>query len=245
MSTSVVRDPAVDTVIDKWRTHWPEWPLAEPFVPPLHRERALAWFALRDELTHAAWRGSDPRPGEAKLAWWGEELQGWRKGARRHPLGNVLQPLPAAWSTLAWSLPMLLASRERAGDTDEAMRVIEPFAESVASVAQTVFGSSTPAPMESVALGLLAERVLEGGDASAPLEFVAKAGQGAAPNTAARACAADLLARWPAPHDGSVAGRLHASLVRERLQRFAKGGDAGRPLPAWRALLTSWQAARR
>ena len=112
-------------------------------------------------------------------------------------------------------------------------------------MAHTVFGSSTPAPMESVALGLLAERVLEGGDASAPLEFVAKAGEGAAPDTAARACAAELLARWPAPHDGSVAGRLHASLVRERLQRFAKGGVAGRPLPAWRALLTSWQAARR
>jgi hypothetical protein len=241
----MVRDPAVDTVIEKWRAHWPEWPLAEPFVPPLHRERALAWFALRDELTHAAWSGSDPRPGEAKLAWWGEELQGWRKGARRHPLGNVLQPLPAAWSTLAWSLPTLLASRERAGDTDEAVRVIEPFAESVASVAQTVFGSGKPAPMENVALGLLAERVLEGGDAAAPLEFVAKAGEGAAPNTAARACAAELLARWPAPHDGSVAGRLHASLVRERLQRFAKGGVAGRPLPAWRALFTSWQAARR
>jgi len=241
----MVRDPAVDTVIEKWRTQWPEWPLAEPFVPPLHRERALAWFALRHELMRAAWGGTDPRPGEAKLAWWGEELHGWRKGAHRHPLGNVLQPLPAPWQNVSFGLPSLLAMRERAGTTDEALRVIEPFADSVAAVSETLFGNGRPTPTANVALGLLAERVLEGGDNAAPLEFLAKVEPHDPPLTAERAWATDLLARWPAPHDGAVAGRLHASLVRERLERFARGGKAERPLPAWRALFTSWRAARR
>jgi hypothetical protein len=34
-------------------------------------------------------------------------------------------------------------------------------------------------------------------------------------------------------------------MVRERLSRFAAGAPADKPLPAWRALLTAWQAARR
>ena len=52
-----VRDPAVDSALDKWRTQWPGWTFAEPFVPMLHRERAIAWLALRGELMAAAWGG--------------------------------------------------------------------------------------------------------------------------------------------------------------------------------------------
>ena len=52
----------------KWRARWPEWRVAEVFVPAAERERAVAWFALRQELADAAWAGSGPRPGEAKLA---------------------------------------------------------------------------------------------------------------------------------------------------------------------------------
>lgn len=245
VSQAAVRDPAVDSALDKWRARWPEWPLAEPFVAPLHRERAIAWFALRDELTHAAWSGADPRPGEAKLAWWAEELHGWSKGVRRHPLGNVLQREPAAWNALAASLPALLASRDRAGTADEAFLLLEPFAEGVAGVAAALFGGGSPAPARSVVVGLLGERVLAGGDAAAPLASVAQAGEGGAPLAAARAWARDLLERWPPPHEGAVAGRLHAAMVRERLSRFAAGAPADKPLPAWRALLTAWQAARR
>jgi hypothetical protein len=240
-----VRDPAVDSALEKWRARWPEWPLAEPFVAPLHRERAIAWFALRDELTQAAWSGADPRPGEAKNARWAEELHGWSKGVRRHPLGNVLQREPAPWTALAATLPALLATRERAGSTDEAFRLLEPFAEGVAGVAAALFGGGSPAPARSVVVGLLGERVLAGGDAAAPLASVAQAGEGAAPLTAARAWATALLERWPPPHEGAIPGRLHAALVRERLGRFAAGAAPDRPLPAWRALLTSWQTARR
>lgn len=239
-----LRDPTVDAALEKWRARWPEWPIAEKFVPPLHRERAQAWFALRSELKQAAWAGADPRPGEAKLAWWVEELNGWKQGARRHPLGIVLQREPAPWHALAATLPALLALRERVGTSDEAAASLMPYADSIAGIAAILFRVGTPAPTDNVVFALLAERVLEGADAGVPLEFVARAGE-APPPTAARLWAKSLLERWPAPHDGSAAGRLHASLLRERLQRFAAGGAPEAPLPAWRTLMTSWTAARR
>ena len=82
---------ALQAFLAKWRARWPEWAVAEVFVPAAQRERAQAWFALRDELGDAAWGGQDPLPGDAKLGWWAEELDGWSRGARRHPLGLALQ----------------------------------------------------------------------------------------------------------------------------------------------------------
>src|SRR3546814_2770338 len=76
-----------DEFTAKWRTRWPEWSIGVVFLPGAQRETAFAWFALVQELTDAAWSGADATPGLAKLAWWNEELQGWAKGARRHPLG--------------------------------------------------------------------------------------------------------------------------------------------------------------
>ena len=69
-TTGPARDESLDSFLDKWRTRWPEWAVAQAFVPPAQRDIALAWAALQQELTDAAWGGSDPRPGEAKLAWW-------------------------------------------------------------------------------------------------------------------------------------------------------------------------------
>ena len=101
-------------------------------------------------MTDAAWGTSDPRPGEAKLAWWAEELQGWSQGRRRHPLGIALQRLPVPWKLLAACLPALLASRESPADLDDATGALEPFAEGVAGIAVTLFGGKTPAPAKSV-----------------------------------------------------------------------------------------------
>ena len=63
-------------------TRWPEWHVAEVFVPRrAARTGASAWFALRQELTDAAWGGSDPRPGEAKLGVVGRGTAGLGAGA--------------------------------------------------------------------------------------------------------------------------------------------------------------------
>ena len=237
------RDPqALAGFLEKWASRWPEWHVAEVFVPATQREPALAWFALRQELTDAAWGTSDPRPGEAKLAWWVEELQGWSQGRRRHPLGLTLQRLPVPWKSLAACLPALLASRESPADFDDAIGALEPFAEGIAGIAVTLFGGKTPAPAGSVVIGLLAEQLLQQGDTAVPLLTRARLGDAIPEHVAARAWAGELLQRWPPPHDGSVPGRIHAALLRERLRRFAAGQSLGSS--RWRVLWTAWRAAR-
>ncbi len=235
---------ALASFIDKFRARWPEWGVAEVFVPSSQRARALAWFALRQELTDAAWAGAVRRPGEAKLAWWSEELQGWAAGRRRHPLGVVLQRLPASWELLATCLPALRASRERPQLAEQAIAVLEPFAEGVAGVAATLFASVTPAPAGRAVVGLLAERVLLGGEAGVPWSTRTRLGAAPEPEVVARDWAGDLLQRWPAPHDGASPGRVHAAVVRERLRGFAAGRPHDRPVPGWRVLPSAWRAAR-
>ena len=222
---------ALQGFTEKWLAQWPEWPVAEVFVPAEHRELARAWFSLRDELTEAAWGGDDPRPGEAKLGWWAEELDGWSRGGRRHPLGLALQAIPAPWSSLAASLPALRASRERPGDLQAAMASLELYAEALSGVAQVLFDAPTPAPARSVVISVLAERVLRYPDHATP-----------SGDTDARSWAGKLLQLWPAPSEGSRPGRIYAALLRGRLQRFA----VGKPLvlPHLSALARAWQAAR-
>ena len=228
-------DAAPAEFIAKWREHWPEWSVAEAFVPEPQRALASAWFALRHELTEAAWGFDDPRPGEAKLAWWREELQGWAQGRRRHPLGLVLQKQPVPWILLADSIPALFASRGSAPDPDQAAIRLEPFAEGVAGIGVTLFADDAPPlppPPRSVVCGLLAERLLRQGEVAVPDSIRAEAG-----GDAVRAWASRLLQRWAPPHHGSVPGRLHALLVRERLQACADG----RSPSSWSRLTLPWR----
>lgn len=222
---------ALGGFVAKWQARWPEWVAAEPFIAAEHRERARAWFALRDELLDAAWSGEDARPGDAKLGWWAEELDGWSRGARRHPLGSVLQKVPAPWSNLAACLPALRASRERPHDLDDALFALEPYAEALAGIAQHLFATEVPAPSRNVVVSLLAERVVRFPDASTPLGDVD-----------ARGWARGLLDQWPPPGDGTRPGRIHAAIVRARLQRYASGRDP--VLPRLAALPVAWRAAR-
>ena len=230
-------DAAPAEFIAKWRERWPEWSVAEAFVPESQRDVASAWFALRHELTEAAWGGEDPRPGEAKLEWWIEELRGWAHGRRRHPLGEVLQKQPVPWILLADSIPALLASRGAAPDPDQAAIRLEPFAEGVASIGVTLFADAAqpppaPPPPRSVVFGLLAEQLLRQGEAAVPDSFRAESG-----SDPVRAWAARLLQRWAPPHHGSIPGRLQALLVRERLQVCADG----RSQPSWSRLTLPWR----
>lgn len=246
---------ALASFIDKWRARWPEWKVAEVFVPATQRETALAWAALQQELTDAAWGGSDLRPGEAKLAWWQEELVGWGRGARRHPLGAVLQRRPAAWSVLAASLPALLASRERPGSVDDAFASVAPFAEAVARIDADLFVDSTggqaepvgSAEVRLVAAGLLQSRLgQKDGQADAQAEVHAAAGVPLA--VLARAgdadplpiWAAQLRRQWPSSRPASRPRRIWAALAHARLGQ----SDPRQPRPSWKALLIAWRAAR-
>lgn len=229
---------SIDSFVHKWRVRWPEWHVAEVFVPKAERAIALAWAALLQELTDAAWGGSDARPGEAKLGWWMEELQGWARGIRRHPLGLVLQKSAAPWSELAASLPALRNSRERPVDADDAEAQLKPFIAAIAAIESELFsdgadGADTGA--DAIATSLLHMRLAHHPGEAAPLQTLAQVGDNAAVVSWAR----QLAGR------GSMQGatrprRLWAGLALARLRR----GEAVLPVSAARALWMSWRAAR-
>jgi hypothetical protein len=234
---------ALDGFLDKWRSRWPEWSVVEVFVPLPQREAAVAWLALQQELLDAAWGGVEPQPGEAKLGWWAEELQGWSQGRRRHPLGFALQRQPAPWLRLAASLPALLASREAASNPEQASAALTVVAQAIDGVGDALFAVSTTAPAVTVQ-ALLAHQVLLRGDASAPLQIRARVGDAPMELALARAWAAELVAHWPAPQAESRVTRIFAALLEARLRRFVAGNIRSQPLSRLSALWIAWRAAR-
>ena len=223
-------DPDLDDFLGKWRGRWPEWRIAQVFVAESQRATAEAWLALLQEWTDAAWAGDDPTPGFAKLIWWQEELLGWSKGVRRHPLGRVLQKQPAPWATLATALPALQAVREplRAWVAPQTLDVpLQPLAVAIADCERALFASEATPVADSFAL--LAAHALWHRDDAAAAEAV-------------KAWAQRLAASAP-QRAGSRPRRIHDALSRARLQRMATRGEVS-ALSPMSALWRSWRAAR-
>ncbi len=133
---------ALAAMLDGWRSRWPEWQIAETFIAETARDVAAAWFILLGELAEAAWGGSDPTPGLAKLGWWQEELRGWSKGLRRHPLGLALQKQAVEWSAFADSLGVLRDRDQAHADESAAATVLQAFLAAIAAVERQLFGEA-------------------------------------------------------------------------------------------------------
>lgn len=198
----------------KWRERWPEWGIAEVFLPRNQRHVAVAWFALLQELADAAWAGEDPTPGLAKLAWWQEELRGWAKGARRHPLGAALLVGSLPWDSLANAMSVLRRREIVGADMQASLDALRPLSMAIAQVEAALFEGSR-AGADSVSAALLAP--FSGGEG-----------------------ARELLSRMDT--DGTRPRRLLAEIERARLQRVI-AGKAG-PNSRWRTLWRAWGAAR-
>lgn len=212
---------AFDDFTNKWRARWPEWAVAEVFVPAVQRDTAVAWFALQQEWADAAWGGSDVAPGLAKLAWWQEELRGWAKGARRHPLGLVLQPLAVGWTPLALALPALRARDLPAYPMQEIEDALAGIAIAAAAVEQALFGGPVPATGAACA-GLVAERMAL---AAAPEALPG------------------LQHRLVQSPSGAMAPRQHRAMLSARLDAVLRGRP-WQPPSRWRSLWNAWRAAR-
>jgi len=247
----------IDDFLGRWRERWPEWRIARVFVPEAQQVDVDAWFALIQEWTEAAWAGADPTPGFAKLGWWQDELLGWAKGARRHPLGRVLQRRPAPWSDLAAHLAILQRVREsvRAHAAPEAIAttlapLIETldrceralFATAATSEAPTREAPTREAPTreaptrEASSVSVAGDpRCLLSGWALREIEGDAETAQG---RDWAR-----QLSQWPATRASTRPRRIHDALVLGRLQRRASGRE-NQVLPPLAALWRSWRAAR-
>lgn len=229
---------ALESFLDKWRARWPEWGVAQVFVPAGERSRVLAWSSLLQELTDAAWGGTDRRPGEAKLGWWMEELQGWTRGARRHPLGQVLQRQAAPWSAMTAALPGLAASRERPLDPGHAQGQLEDLAAGIAAIELALFPVASPDPDaggQAVLSSLLHLRQAYHPADAVPLQLLALGEEGAA-----TAWTGELARRAPPGRSVPRPRRILAALALARLRR----GTPIQPLPAPAALLAAWRAAR-
>lgn len=215
------RDRAeLEAFLAKWRAQWPAWPVAEAFVPGEQRHLAMAWFALLDEWLQAALGGRDAAPGLAKLAWWQEELRGWSRGARRHPLGTVLQRQPVAWTALADALAVWRHRDALAGSAEGFRTTIAPFAQAAAAVENGMWPQAR-IDAQAMAVLLLAQALQQG---------------------LCRDDACAVLEQWPMLDDASPARRQLASMQRQNLQ----AGPVA-PRPRWQALQTllrAWQTAR-
>ncbi len=231
-------DADLDEFLDKWRGRWPEWRIAQVFVAESQRGTGEAWFALLQECTDAAWAGDDPTPGFAKLAWWQEELHGWAKGLRRHPLGRVLQKRPAPWAMLAAALPALQAVREplRAWALPQTlMAQLQPLADVIADCERVLFGSDAvsnaarQAERQADPFSLLAAHALWHRDEAAD---------------AAQAQAWARRIATTAPQRAEARPRrIYDALSLARLRRVAAAGEVSALSPAV-ALWRSWHAAR-
>lgn len=220
-----LRDGAA-SFVDKWRGRWPEWELGMVFVPAAQQPGVEAWFTLLQELTDAAWGGADPTPGLAKLAWWQEELGGWSKGARRHPLGALLQPRSdVPWQALGRALPDLRGLRGHDPDATAAphgagdLVAGEAFAASVADCEAALFNGRADADARAVVLrGLLDERSLVQATPMEAIDMVDRNARRARPGTRPRGIASAFMS--------------------------ARRRSAGAALPPVRALLAAWRGAR-
>lgn len=214
---------ALDSFLEKWRERWPEWPIAETFVPPAKRELAVAWFALLQEFEDAMNVAGDSLPADAKLGWWAEELRDWSRRRSRHPLGRLLEPHAAPWPGLADALPSLGELRESWSDWETAFARVQPLAQAVAEVEAALFGGRTDAAvMQTISAQWLAARQ-------------AGAGQGDLPA---------LLERWPARAPASLPRRLWSTLARARAEAQVKSNDRPRRVSRLRLLWRAWNAAR-
>jgi|SRR5690606_10356711 len=212
---------SLDSFLGKWRTRWPEWELLTVFVPAPQRAAVAAWFTLLQELGDAAWAGAEPAPGLAKLAWWQEELVGWSRGARRHPLGAALQRLEAPWDSLGRALAALPATRapESAGDDD---RALDLFAGAMLACEVALFDGS----------GVAEPALAAGADDLRIMRALAQGGP--LPEAAPRA----------APPGLTRPRRLFQVALEQRLRGQRSEGAGVRPATL-RLLLAGWRAARR
>jgi len=235
---------ALDSFLDKWRSRWPEWSVGEVFVPQDQRMKTLAWFALLQEFEDILNIAGDPLPADAKLGWWGTELRDWAGHRSRHPLGRLLEPVPAPWATLADALPALVTARERPADAVAALASLAGYAQAVSEVEAVVLGGQPRQP-GAIAAQVLATRLAEAGlqavpRARQPVDLEATAAR----ERAQRDWAGDLLATWPARAGGASARRMWASFARHRLDQFAQGRVPQPGRQPLRLLWRAWRAAQ-
>jgi hypothetical protein len=248
--------PGVAAFIAKWRAREPEMVYAEVFCPHQVRARLALWGALVFEWRQAAFELSDPRPTEAKCAWWADEALRSAHAAPRHPLTVALSMPELPWRSLADGL-IAIAQQEpvRPVDRDGALASVAPMADALAAFECALFEApATAAARSAIGVHLLCERlrfgVASADGARVPLSLLARHGIGAAAlgepggEPALRDWARELVAIVPeTPIDAPLYRRVRTAFDGWQLRARAEGRI--RRMPSLRALLLAWSAARK
>ncbi len=248
-------DDALAHFVAKWLQREPEMRFAEPFLPPVQRERAQAWGALLHELREAAFELSDPGVARAKTAWWAEELLRASAGEARHPVTARLGA-GAPWAALSRELLRLPEVDGRSASTAQALAALQPAAEAAAAVESALFAAGDDAlAAHSLAVHWLLSRLPQGladeDQARLPMHLLARHGLTAAelPTERSRPLLRDwgseLLAASPGrlPPGVALFRRARHRLDRQRLRALAREGLPRPPSPP-AALWQAWRAAR-
>lgn len=219
----------LDSFLDKWRKRWPEWTVAESFIPQHQRHLSLAWFSLLQEFEDIMNVSGDPLPADAKLAWWQQELRDWAGQRSRHPLGRVLEPFRAPWAQLADALPAMQEARAQPHSLNQALAQLQAFAAAVVAVEAVLFERDAVADAQAVAVQWLAARQQAGGAEAIPAQ------------TSVAQWRTQLLKQWPAKPALARTHRVWSRLARLRLRREQAGQAVY--APPLQQLWHSWRAA--
>lgn len=240
--------------VHKWLERQPEMALA-PVFAGTHRQLLPLWGALLHELDSALYGIEEPSVQQAKLAWWGEELERGSRGEARHPLVRALfaalpaeRPADPGWPALAFGALQVATQEDRPATVAGLLEQQQPYAQAVARIESALFGGGDASRAVAIERVLLA---LQAGTLRWPLILMARhqVGEGALHQhprpPAVRALVCDLATQLGAelpPDEGGLFRRARHAITRRQLQALARGRElrlGGFALP-W----LFWRAAR-
>jgi 15-cis-phytoene synthase len=120
--------------------------LATLFAPTEHRDALFALYAFNAEIARVREVAREPLPGEIRLQWWRDVLNGERDGeAAAHPVAAALRETLARYGFVATPLLELIEAR-----------TFDLYDEPMASIADLeLYGIRTQSPVFAMASGIL------------------------------------------------------------------------------------------
>jgi hypothetical protein len=241
--------------VAKWYAREPEMQFAEVFVPASDKLLFHVWGALLHELKHTLFELSDQHVTEIKTAWWADEFQRLSNGQPRHPITQALPDISIPWTSLVAGLfSVIEANAIRAGNTEQAIGNLLPFASALMEIEDSLFDAKAASPKEILAVHCLLHRLPNGlsaeDQAGIPMHLMARHSVSAAQlpdigrNGLLQDWAAELSSALPDKTAGTLFRSARTRFDRARLKNLLAGkGFAAPSAPmnlwhAWRAAVT-------
>ena len=243
-----------DSYVQKWLHQEPGMDLAVALCPRAQRSLFRHWGALLNELHAAVFEPSDAQVAQAKLAWWGDELERAVTASTRHPL---LQSLVAhvqvraidasAWRDLGRMAFRLAGIEDPVADVDAMLHEHRDLALRIAAIEAQLFGGDADADGVIGHQLLCRLRLACRGQARRtfwPLRLRARLGGDADSKRLAREFASELETRLGPGRCAPLFRRCTNVLDAQAWRALASGAAAEHAKPGPVLLWRLWRAAR-